>query len=194
MQATGDGGRQERVSGYYFTSLQFELRPDVGDRVLSVLSAVSTDQRPDAEAMDSLHPVVRHYLSDAQRLSLDRPCRCPLRLTHGRAWMRPEEGPVPKVSIEWTFHDDEYANGGYLFDLWMYRLVYRPVGPDIAMGRRFTIGWHALYPNDAAPEFVSVDDTGINRGSRPWVTFEDLDRHWSDLEGGDWEGFIRAVS
>ncbi len=171
------------MSTYPHWSLSFRVRPDLDAAVLSVLKAVATDQSPGQEELASLHPVVRHYLSDWHRLLTDEQAPFfgpPLRLSQSNS-----SSPDLLMSIEFCQHDDEYANGGYIFWLWVLRLVARPDSPRF----REVIGCRGLCRNDYDTKLVVVDDTGFLDGDVR-ITFEEIEAMWSQvLDGSTWDAW-----
>ncbi|MGB3592801.1 MAG: hypothetical protein WA994_01365 [Ornithinimicrobium sp.] len=75
---------------------------------------------------------------------------------------------VNLLSIELCQHDDEFANGGYEFWLWLHLLMEPP-----PTGRE-VIGVHGLYRRDSESVLVTVDADGVVEGERPRVTFGEI--------------------
>lgn len=82
-------------------------------------------------------------------------------------------GGADGLSIEFCQHDDEYANGGWIFWLWVLSLVHRPSpGP----ASRSMIGFVAMYRDDGqAPAIYFVDHEGVELGGRH-LTFQLIDQ------------------
>ena len=171
------------MSTYPSWSLFFRVRPDLDERARKVLEAVASDRPPEHDDLATLHPVVRYYLSDWHRLLAGEQgpfSGPPLRLSRSLS-----SNPELLMSIEFSQHDDEYANGGYVFWLWVLRLVARP---DPATSRE-VIGCHGLYRNDDDTALVAVDAEGITDGGVQ-LSFDALDESWDQVESGsswdDW--------
>lgn len=104
------------MSTYPFWLLSFGLRGDLQPQVMEVLCAVGRGDTPDPADLDRLPPAPRHYLQDLGRMHSDQGqavCGTPVR-TAPSAW---GGGPLT-MTIEFSQHDDDYANGGWLFWLW----------------------------------------------------------------------------
>ena len=87
------------------------------------------------------------------------------------------------MSIEFSQHDDEFANGGWIFWTWLLRLVERPEDDE----RRDVIGCHGLYRNDYGTRLIYDDSAGVQDGDQR-ISFDELDVSWDGLEGDeDWE-------
>jgi hypothetical protein len=74
------------------------------------------------------------------------------------------------ITVEFCQHDDDLANGGWVFYLWILNLVHRPY-PDEG---RTAIGHHGLCRGDAGAVLVWVDANGVIEGDRIW-TFAEID-------------------
>ena len=160
------------MSAYPYWSLNFDLRDDLPERVMRVLSDVASDRAPRPQDLAVLHPVVRFYLSDWRRMLVgerDPRVGSPIRLF--RSWSR-ELGETDCLSIEFCQHDDEYANGGWVFWLWVLSLVHRPA---LQPASKSMIGFAATYRGDSLPPTVYfVDHDGLDLGDRHWA-FEEID-------------------
>jgi len=169
------------MSAYPFWSLFFRVRPDIEPAALHVLQAVASNQPADQDDLAALHPVVRYYLSDWRRLLTDEQAPFfgpPLRLSQSNS-----SSPELLMSIEFSQHDDEHANGGYIFWLWLLRLVAQPNDPRF----REVIGCHGLYRNDYDTKLVVVDDAGILDGDAR-ITFDELGTTWAQVvESSAWD-------
>ncbi len=99
------------VSTYPYWSLSFPIRDDVDPVIVRVLQAVAADSIPEPVDLAALHPVPRYYLADWRRLlngESEPFMGCPIRLSRdflGRQQM----------SIEFSQHDNECADGGWIF-------------------------------------------------------------------------------
>ncbi len=104
----------------------------------------------------------------------------PVRLfRHGHA----DRGKTDCLSIEFCQHDDEYANGGWVFWLWVLSLVRRP--PPHPESRSM-IGFEAAYRGDAvSPEIYFVDHTGLDLGGRH-NSFQQIDETLEGALGHDY--------
>lgn len=171
------------MSTYPFWSLKFDMRPDVEAVTRRVLTAVAGDVRPRDDDLQQLHPVPRHYLADWRRMLSDEVepmIGPPVRLSSDR---RATE-PASVLSIEFSQHDDEFANGGYLFWLWVLRLVARPTDEF-----RHVIGLHGLYRGDYDTKLVYADRDGIVDYHRR-MSFDELEDNWHALVlDQDWTGW-----
>lgn len=152
------------MSTYPYWSLNFALRRDIDPAVIRVLGAVARQDAPSEEDLECLHPAAQAYLGHPERLEADMayPSQgAPLRLaTDRRGWHL--------LSIELCQHDDEFANGGFEFWLWLLLLLEPP-----PTGRE-VIGVHGLYRRDSESVLVSVDTDGVVEGERPMVTFDEI--------------------
>lgn len=147
------------MSLYPFWSYRFDVRRDVAGPDLRVLEAVAADRPPAAADLGQLHPVVRHYLEDWRRLArdeIDPSFGPPVRL--GTSPILAGE-PSWVLSVEFCLHDDEYADGGWVFDLWVLRLLARPTPP-----RRVVIGMHGPYRGDPVTRLLHADAEGVREG------------------------------
>lgn len=160
------------MSTYPYWSLNFDLRADLPDHVRRVLADVAADRPPQSQDLASLHPVVRFYLSDWRRTLVgetDPRVGSPIRLF--RHW-NADLGEADCLSIEFCQHDDEYANGGWVFWLWVLSLAHRPTA---RAGSKTMIGIEALYRGDSAsPCTYFVDHDGLHLGSRQ-LSFTEID-------------------
>ena len=175
------------MSSHPFWTLNFDLRTDLPAHVMDVLAAVARDVEPAEDDLLQLHPVVRYYLADWRRM-LDEEREpligSPVRLFGCRETRPP--GATTGLSIEFGMHDDAHANGGYVFEMWLLSLVYRPpVRPG--SGRTY-IGRWSLDERDngvGTPYFVQSD--GLDLGpTLPFVTFEQLDDSIAEMDAQDW--------
>lgn len=171
------------MSNYPYWSLNFDLRADLPVHVMRVLTDVASDHASEAEDIALLHPVVRFYLSDWRRMLVgeeDPRVGSPVRLfRHGHA----DRGKTDCLSIEFCQHDDEYANGGWVFWLWVLSLVRRP--PPHPESRSM-IGFEAAYRGDAvSPEIYFVDHTGLDLGGRH-NSFQQIDETLEGALGHDY--------
>ena len=171
------------MSTYPFWSLSFPIRPDVDPATLRVLTAVASDVAPNDDDLERLHPVLRYYLADWSRLLADALppfIGPPIRLSHDR-----RAGPHVLMSIEFSQHDDEFADGGWVFWTWVLRLVERPEGDPT----RSVIGCHGLYRNDYDTRLIYVDSNGVLDGDTR-ISFDDLDTTWNGVVSDQgWEGW-----
>lgn len=154
------------MSLYPFWSLDFELRADVPDNVVRVLHAVAENTSPATKDLAALPQFARRYLVDWHGMLSDEDeqvAGTPVRLYRARY----ASGLC--LSIAFSQHDDEFADLGWLFWLWVLNLVRRPVGSDVQV-----VGWHGVYRFDAASSLVSVDVHGVHEGGShiPWGYLE----------------------
>jgi hypothetical protein len=150
------------MSAYPCWSLNFDLRSDLPTHVMSVLTDVAGDIIPDEAQLAELHPVVNFYLSDWRRmLRTESPpyVGSPIRLFRSR---NRDLGEADCLSIEFCQHDDEHADGGWVFWLWVLSLAHRP-RPHSTSKRM--IGHTSLYRGDYAhPAVYFVDADGFDLG------------------------------
>ncbi|GIG36213.1 hypothetical protein [Cellulomonas pakistanensis] len=161
-------------------SFRLPLRPDVHPATLRVLEAVARDTPPDPADLATLHPVVAHYLGDWTRmLTNEEPPHVgpPVRLS-GLG------GATPLLTIEFTQHDDEFANGGWVMFLWAYQLTARP-----ARGR-VLIGHHAPADRESTGwQEVVADATGVASGEVV-VGWDEITGEWQRLlDDPAWAGW-----
>ena len=160
------------MSTYPFWSLNFDLRGDLPEHVVSVLTDVASDRASQPRDLAMLHPVVRFYLSDWRRMLVgerDPRVGSPIRLFRAGS---SDLGETDCLSIEFCQHDDEYANGGWVFWLWVLSLVRRPA-PHPASRRM--IGFEAAYRGDAvSPTVYFADHNGLDLGDRH-LAFQEID-------------------
>ena len=170
------------MSAYPFWSVSFDLRKDVSSVERRVLAAVAVDQAPDPVDLEQLHPVLRYYLTDWRRMLTDEAeprIGTPVRLRSDRAI----EDPSVVVSIEFCQHDDEHANGGWVFWLWVCRLVAQPRSAE-----RRVIGLHGMYRGDHATQLIYVDRAGFEEnGAR--TSFEEIESAWAWAANATWESW-----
>jgi hypothetical protein len=168
------------MSSYPTWSLRIPLRSDVDPAALRVLEAVARDTPPPVEDLAQLHPVVAYYLGDWSRL-------------HG-PHSGPHVGPplhltgwgtsTPGLSIEFTQHDDEFANGGWVLWVWLLLLAARPERDQIVVGhegptQRFDPNWRP----------VVIDTRGIDMSFSP-APWDEVEQHWRDLHADpSWAGW-----
>ena len=171
------------MSAYPFWSLKFDVRDDISDLERRVLAAVARDEHVAAYDQAELQPIPRYYLADWRRMSTDEQepkIGSPIRLARGQRLDR----PATVLSIEFCQHDDEFANGGWVFLLWVMRMVARP-----DPGQRVVIGCHGLYRGDYDTRVVYADTDGIDDGRVP-LRFDDLESSWDAVISDDsWDGW-----
>lgn len=162
------------MSTYPFWSLNFDLRADVPDHVMRILEAVAADLRPDSADLRRLPSAVSHYLSDWRRLlvgEIEPFVGSPVRLF--RRWNVDLGAEADGLSVEFCQHDDEYADGGWQFWVWVMSLVHRPTSGHIRA--KSMIGVHGMYRGDSeAPEIYFVYHEGIEAGSQQ-LSFSAID-------------------
>lgn len=158
------------MSSYPFWSFDFTLPDDLDPAVHRVLEALALDALPDPADLGTLHPVPRYYLGDWRRLTWHGEANVgsPIRLTGA-------PGPSRSLSMSFSQHDDEFANVGWVFWLWVLRLA-------AAAGRTpALIGYHhAFERHDPEFDLVVRDATGISEGTTT-LTYADLDAAWADV-------------
>lgn len=157
-----------RVSDYPTWSFRVPLRDDVDAATIRVLEAVARDAAPHAADLATLHPVVAYYLADWTRMltgEVEPHVGPPVRLSGlGTRW--------PVLTIEFSQHDDEHANGGWIMWVWVLQLAARPT-----RGRSL-IGLHGPslpQNNDWKP--IVIDEAAIDLHGIPW-TWGDADEAW----------------
>jgi hypothetical protein len=144
----------EPVSTYPFWLLTFDLREDLEEHVLEVLSAVGDGAKADPAHLLRLPDEVRSYLQEPERMQSDQGAPVagtPVRIARNRLT------GLLTLTFEFCQHDDQFANGGWLFYLWVLNLAHRP-GADEA---RTVIGHHGLYRNDSHASLVYMDGNGV---------------------------------
>ncbi|MFS0703416.1 hypothetical protein AB6N23_02730 [Cellulomonas sp. 179-A 9B4 NHS] len=159
------------MSDYPAWSFRVPLRRDAEPAALRALAAVARDVPPDREDLDALHPVVAYYLEDWARMLHYEPepyVGSPVRLsgigTH-----------EPSLTIEFSQHDDEHAEVGYVLWLWVLTLAARPQREPWLIGhhvptRRYECEWKA----------ITVDPSGIDLHGDP-MSWAELDAAWAEL-------------
>lgn len=166
------------MSAYPFWSLNFDLRSSIDDPVRDALTAVAKGEIG-SPACSGIHPVVDYYLSDWRRL-LRTTEREPYVGSPVRLFGDGESGRTTGLSIEFCQHDDEYANGGWLFSMWVLMLVAPPQQPHRTM-----IGYESLFKGDnEPPRLYYVDSSGFDIGEHR-LPFDELRE---TLEAG-WDDF-----
>lgn len=156
-----------KVSTYPFWLLTFDVRDDIEEHVLEVLRAVGNATEPDPVHLDRLPAGVRSCLQDPQRMQRDQfepAAGTPVRLARNSFSGR------RTITVEFCQHDDVFANGGWVFYLWILNLVHRP---HPSKGRT-AMGQYGLYRGDAASVLIWVDANGVTEGDRTW-TFADIE-------------------
>ena len=169
------------MSDYPTWSFRVPLRDDIDPATMRVLDAVARDAAPAEEDLATLHPVVRYYLSDwTHMLTGELPPYVgpPVRLSGLGTTM-------PTLTIEFSQHDDEQANGGWIMWLWVLRLVARPPeGWVMLVGHQ---GPSLRTNNDWKP--IVVDGEGFDLGGTP-RSWEQLEGAWADTaDPAAWEGW-----
>lgn len=166
------------MSAYPYWSLNFDMRSDLPEHVMRVLRDVAADHLPREADLAQLHPVVRFYLSDWGRMLVgeEEPrVGSPVRMFRHR---NADLGQADGLSIEFCQHDDEHANGGWVFWLWVLSLVHRPSSRPSS---KSMIGFAAVDRDlDEAPNIYFVDHEGLDLGNRH-LTFQQIDQ---TLEAG----------
>lgn len=168
------------MSTYPYWSLSFRMRPDVEPRTVRILESLARDAVPLPADLEALHPVLRYYLADWRR------------------WLTGEDGPFvgPPIrlssdhggrilSIEVSQHDDEFANGGWIFVMWIECLVARSDRP----GERTVIGCRGLYRNDYDTKLVVVTSAGVDEGWGHPVGFDVMEQTLADLDEAGWDSW-----
>lgn len=164
------------MSGYHYYSFHFVMRP--GTRAAyGVLAQVAAGQAPSEASLAGVHPAPRHYLADVRRLldDEDEPrLGAPVRLAASNA------RTSTRLSLEFCLHDDEFANGGYLFWLWALSLV-EPA--DEANDR--VIGYHGLYRNDRGMGLVVATDQGVRQRDDAVIPYEVIQEQLAQTADGE---------
>jgi hypothetical protein len=170
------------MSSYPYWSLNFDLRRDLPEQVMNVLRDVARDRPPEPTDLESLHPVCRFYLSDWRRMlvgELEPQLGSPLRLF--RYW-NSDVGEVDGLSIEFAQHDDVYADGGWVFWMWVLNLAHRPEPHHLS---RRMIGFGVANRGEGLPpEIYFLDHEGIDVGSRR-LSFQLIDETWANAQDDD---------
>lgn len=172
------------MSVHDFRALNFDLREDLPASTLRVLVANARDERPDETDLATLHPVVRWYLGDWRRMlddEVEQVAGPSIRLSRlGRVV---GEEHVLTLSIEYSQHDDEFANGGWIFWTWLYSLARREPSS------RGFIGYHT-YMRRQEQTAIRLTEGGIVEGTElRWQDLEDGLRHAEPW--GEWESYPR---
>ena len=181
------------MSGYYFTSLSFEVRRDAPEHIVHALSSAAEGRQIEQADSARLHPIPRYYLADSRRLlANDEPepsVGTPIRIgrTHSRM-SGMDTSLIRRLSIEWVMHDDAYADYGHVFELWVLNLVVRPA-PDAIKNNKHVIGYRMLYPNDYEASVISIDHHGIATRDQPYP-FDEFDNYLDQALALDhWESW-----
>lgn len=166
------------MSTYPYWSLRFPMR---ADRAVehAALAAVASGRAPEPDVLAALHPVVRYYLADATRfLAFEDGPRVgsPVRLAR-------DPFGSPQLSIEFCFHDDEFAGGGWLFWLWVLSLVQ----PPTRVPYRGVIGCHGLYPSDYELGLVTLTAEGVSERPGRVLTWAEMEEPLADR--APWEDY-----
>jgi hypothetical protein len=152
-------------------SFRIPVRSDLDPATVRVLEAVARDTPPAAVDLETLHPVVAHYLADWRRLLVgEQPpyVGSPVRLSRNG-------GGTLLATIEFSQHDDEFANGGYALWVWTLRLIARP------QRDRILVGHHALDRDDLHWHGIIADAAGIDEGRGDIVSWDSIDQLWAEL-------------
>ena len=162
-----------QMSDYPYWSLNFDLRSDLPEHVMGVLRDVAAGRLPQEGDLAQLHPVVRFYLSDWTRMLVgeEEPwVGSPVRMFRHR---NADLGEAEGLSIEFSQHDDEYANGGWVFWLWVLSLVHRPSPRPTS---KSMIGFVAFDRDQGeAPNSYFADHEGLDLGDQH-LTFQTIDQ------------------
>ena len=165
------------MSTYPFWLLSFELREDVDPQVVAVLSAVGCGDPADPLDLDRLPRGLWSYLGQPGQLQSDQGetvAGTPVRLARSGA------GAVV-LTIEFAQHDDEFANGGWLFWLWVLGLARRP---EPTQGR-LVLGYHGLYRGDSESQLVHLDADGVTEGAQR-ISFAEIDAALAEADDAFW--------
>lgn len=169
--------RQEAsLSGYYYFSFHFVMRPDAKD-ACDVLAAVAKGEAPSSEALERIHPVPRYFLEESRRFldNEDEPrVGTPVRLAGATG------AAGSRLSIELCMHDDLFADGGYMFWLWLLSLVEPP-----APGSREVIGYEGLYRNDYDMGLTVATAEGVVSRHGDTILHDDIQQQLRDWTAWD---------
>lgn len=149
---------------YHSWSFRIPVRSGLDPATVRVLEAVARDTPPAVADLDTLHPVVAHYLADWRRL-----------LTGEQPPYVGSAGGDLVVPIEFSQHDDEFASGGYSLWVWTLQLIARP------QRDRIRVGHHALDLDDLDWHAIIADAAGIDEGRGDIVSWDDIDQSWAEL-------------
>ena len=159
------------MSMWHTWSFRIPLRADLDAATLRVLEAVARDTAPAPEDLARLHPVVAHYLGNWTRLLTgEEPpfVGPPLRLSGHWSGDR-------VLAVDFSQHDDEFANGGYVLWAWALQLIARP-------GRgRVLIGHHAPDRDDLTWYPVVAGPDGVDEGRGRVLTWAEIERGWAEM-------------
>lgn len=167
------------VSAYPSWSFHLSLRDDIEPSVLRVLTAVARDVAPDPADLGALHPVPAHYLQDWRRMltgELPPYVGPPVRLSGA-------VGQEHCLTIEFSQHDDEHANGGWVLWVWVLQLAAR--------SKYLTdVGSHNFDRRDSTQSRpILLDASGADMGGQR-LSWAELDEIWADLTSDrQWDGW-----
>lgn len=169
------------VSTYPFWLFSFDLREDLEPHVLAVLAAVGRGDSPNPGDLDRLPQVPRHYLAQPRRMQGDQGepvAGTPIRIAHSGigGWLT--------LTIEFAQHGNEYANGGWLFWMWVVSLARRPPSGE----GRDVLGYHGMYRGDYDSQVVYIDATGVTENG-VLVPFTEIDAVLADEQYNDLDGY-----
>lgn len=165
------------MSAYPFWLLSFDLRDDLEPHVLRVLCAVGRGDPPDPTDLGRVPPAPRFYLEQPRRMQSDQGepvAGTPVRVAHSSS------PGVLMMTVEFAQHDDEFANGGWRFWLWVLSLARRPRPGQ----RREVLGHHGLYRGDSESQLVYIAGEGVTENGR-LVQFSEIDRELATESDGD---------
>lgn len=159
------------MSSYPFWSFDFALPDDLDPALHRVLESLALDALPDPADLGTLHPVPRHYLGDWRRLLVgpgEPQVGSPVRLSGA-------PGASRSLSLSFSQHDDEFANVGWVFWLWVLRLAAAAGRSTVLLGHH-----HAFERHDPQFDLIVRDATGISEGGTT-ITYAELDAAWADV-------------
>lgn len=148
------------VSCRYYYFLTLPLAPTTDQAVIDAFRAVAEGGRPSASDLQRVPRFPAEIIAGWDRwLAADaggaRLAGAPVKL----ARIEGGDGPLA-LTIEFSIHDDAYADGGWVFEYWLYTLCAPPVpGSRPVVGIRQADRWDE-------PELISLGDDGVRVGER----------------------------
>jgi len=170
------------VSAYFYFSFHFVMREDQS-AAQRALAAVAARGQLGSESLADIHPVAGYFLEKPERFLDDEAeprVGTPVRLAHDGVTSQ------PRLSIELCMHDDRFADGGYMFWVWLLSLVQPPSG-----NRRGVIGYDGLYRNDSEMGFTVATAQGITDRHGNLSTYRDIQQQLSDWSS--WEAWCQRM-
>lgn len=110
------------MSSYYHYTLNFTLRRETPQALVSAFEALTERRFPTKDMVSDLPPVVQEYLLSGDNLGSGG---FTARLSPAAMTFREQSpaDPAWQLHYERVFHDDEFANGGMYLIYWLFQFA-----------------------------------------------------------------------